>query len=498
MKVFSTSQIRQLDQYTIEHEPVQSIWLMERACKAFTDWFINRFEDKSVKIKIFCGVGNNGGDGLGIARLLAERGYTVKIYIIQTSATATPDFEENKSRVLLTKVIKSTTDMPKITENDIVIDAIFGSGLNKAISDTVVAHVIEEINKSMAIRIAIDIASGLFADQHTASFYIIQPDYTVSFQFPKLAFLLPENEKYTGEWHLVNIGLHPEFIQNTPTSFYFTQETDIKTIFRKRNKFSHKGTFGHALLITGSYGKIGASVLASQACLRAGVGLLTVQIPSTGYLVLQTSVPEAMTITDSEKDIISQLIDIDKFSTIGIGPGLGTSIQTVEMFESLLRNVKKPLVIDADALNIISQRKSLLHLIPPGCIFTPHPKEFERLTGATGLNDFDRLKVLQDFSRQYQIVVVLKGHYSAIAMPNGEVHFNSTGNAGMATGGTGDVLTGILTSLLAQGYSSEEAAILGVYLHGKAGDLAAQEKGFAGMIASDIIHYLPQAIKYFE
>ena len=498
MKIFSAVQLRLADEYTIRHEPLPSVQLMERACRVFAEWFVKKFTDKSLKIKVFCGTGNNGGDGLGIARLLTEKGYTVKIYILQTTAHPSPDFEANKARAVVTKVIKIPSDLPRLTETDILIDAIFGTGLNKHIIDPTVIHVIDEINKTGLPVVSVDIASGLYADRHTESAHIIEPLHTLSFQLPKLAFLLPENQKYTGTWHLADIGLHPAFIEQTATPYYFTDEAAIQKMFRKRGLFAHKGTFGHALLIAGSYGKMGAAVLSAQACLRTGVGLLTVQVPAAGYVILQSSVPEAMTITDEEKEVISQLIDIEKFTTLGIGPGLGTHIKTVEMLESLVRNLKKPIVIDADALNILSQRKSLLHLLPENCIFTPHLKEFERLTGTTFRNDFERLEALQQFAIQNKVIVVLKGHFTAVALPTGEVHFNSTGNPGMATGGSGDVLTGMITALLAQGYLPHEAAMLGVYLHGKAGDLAAGTQGFAGMIASDIVACIPKAMQAFE
>jgi NAD(P)H-hydrate epimerase len=321
---------------------------------------------------------------------------------------------------------------------------------------------------------------------------ILNADFTVSFQLPKLAFLLPRNAAFVGEWVLADIGLSKDFIRNAVTPYYFTREKAVRRMLRKRNRFDHKGTYGHALLVAGSLGKMGAAVLAARSALRAGLGLLTVHIPKCGNVVLQSSVPEAMVSLDRNEEIFTSPPSLDNYSAIGIGPGLGLSNETSQAFEFVLRHYKRPVVVDADALNMLAERKALLKLLPERSILTPHPKEFERLTGSAA-DDFARLEALKQLAAQTRCIIVLKGAFTAIADPDGTVYFNSTGNPGMATGGTGDVLTGIITGLLAQQYPPLEAARLGVYLHGLAGDLAVVEKGMTSMIASDLTNSLPAA-----
>jgi ADP-dependent NAD(P)H-hydrate dehydratase / NAD(P)H-hydrate epimerase len=337
----------------------------------------------------------------------------------------------------------------------------------------------------------VDIPSGLMADS-VSSGAIVNADYTVSFQLPKLAFMLPESYQYTGEWELVNIGLSKEFISVCPTPFYYLRMKDIRKILKPRGKYDHKGTYGHALLIAGSYGKIGAAVLASRAALRSGLGLLTAHVPRCGYEILQTAVPEAMAVVDGDEHIFTEAGDLARYSTLGIGPGMGQDERTVEALEKTLDAFQKPVVLDADALNILGAHRHLMKLVPPGSILTPHPKEFERLTGPWK-NDFDRLDMQRQLAASLKSVVVLKGAHTSIATPAGVVYFNSTGNPGMATGGTGDVLLGILAGLLAQNYGADEAALIGVLLHGLAGDIGAESLGMDSLTASDLISSLPDA-----
>lgn len=493
MKILSAAQTKALDAYTISNEPISSIDLMERASASFVEWFMLQFS-RDQPILLFCGTGNNGGDGLAIGRMLHEKKYKVEVFVVSYSTNPSADFTTNYERLqplLPINTIHSPADIPLLAENHLLIDAIFGSGLNRP-AEGIAAAVIEVINKSKAIKVAVDIPSGLYVDTYSDSPHIVEADYTVSFQLPKLSFLLPQNFKYVGEWHLTEIGLHPEGIQQAQTNFYYIDEALINRLIKKRSKYDHKGSFGHALLIAGSYGKMGAAQLTVKACLTTGVGLLTCYVPRCGYEIMQISVPEAMTLTDPDEKVISEIPALEKFTTIGIGPGLGTEEATIKAMDTLLHEYQSPVVIDADGLNIVAKNKQLLNQLPAGSILTPHPKEFERLAGETA-NEYQRLEVLQKFAKEYQVVVVLKGAHSAIATPSGEVYFNSTGNPGMATGGTGDVLTGIITSLLAQKYTSEEAAIVGVYFHGLAGDYAAEDNGFNALTASHIISYLPQA-----
>jgi hydroxyethylthiazole kinase-like uncharacterized protein yjeF len=494
IKILSASQIKELDAYTILHEPISSIDLMERACRAFTNWFVEHY-DATHRIGIICGTGNNGGDGLGIARMLHEWNYPVKVWVIRGGVTETNDFQINLKRIeSKISVVELTTEVKAdiFFDRTMLIDAIFGSGLSRPV-EGIYEEVIDCLNTVKAIKISVDIPSGVFADKHSTG-EIFRAHHTVSFQVPKLAFMMPENYLYTGAWHTVDIGLSKKGLAEIQSPHHFTTFKSVKKILKHRSKFDHKGKFGHALLVAGSNGKMGACILAAKAALRAGVGLLTTQVPKCGYSIMQTAVPEAMSLIDTSDDHFSELQWEDHFNTIGIGPGLGQHADTKNALARLLEKFRNPMVIDADALNLLSSHSALQALIPVGSILTPHPKEFERLVGEWS-SDFERLLKLQRFSKKINSVIVLKGAYTAIACPSGSVFFNSTGNPGMATAGSGDVLTGILTGLLAQGYSSEEAAILGVYLHGLAGDLAAREKGLCSLIAGDLIDYLPSAFK---
>jgi hydroxyethylthiazole kinase-like uncharacterized protein yjeF len=491
MKILNVEQIRSLDAYTIKNEPISSIDLMERASQAFVRWLCNQFVNTR-PVSVFCGKGNNGGDGLAIARILTERGYDVQVHIVEYAPDASADFKTNLDRLekhLQPSYIHSTAAFPKLGPNVVCIDALLGSGLSRPVSG-LLANIIDRLNNLPNKLVAIDIASGLYADKpNRKEDAIVEPDFTVSFQLPKLAFLLPQNAKYVGDWHLVDIQLSEAFIRNADTSWFFTNKPAAEGLIKPREKYSHKGTYGHALLIAGSYGKMGAAILSARACLRSGVGLLTVHVPECGYEIMQISTPEAMVSVDENKKYIGQLPNVESASAIGIGPGLGQDTMTVNVLEKLLKTLKAPLVIDADALNFLSQNRELLYKLPENTILTPHPKEFQRLAGES-TDEYSRLEIGKDFAKKYKVIVCLKGANTAVIFPNGEVHFNSTGNAGMATGGTGDVLTGIIASLLAQQYTPKAAAILGVYLHGLAGDRAADLKGQSALIASDVIDCL--------
>ncbi len=508
MKIFSAAQIRKWDAYTIENEPIASIDLMERAATACCNWLIcknfGRFH-----FRIFCGKGNNGGDGLAIARLLIEHKCLVTVYILEFGNIGTDDFQTNLERLhpLTTDIhfIQSPEFFPAINDTDIVIDALFGTGLNKPL-EGISKALVEHINQSNSTVVSIDMPSGLYADPQDAVHKsskgncIVKATHTLSFQNYKLAFLLPENEAYCGEVHLLHIGLHSTFEENEPANFELIDEAMIKTIYKPRTKFAHKGTYGHAALLCGSQGMMGAAVLSSLACLRSGVGKLTAYIPECGYPILQTTVPEAMAFICG-KDHISSAPGIEKFNAIGIGPGIGIYPSHKKLLHDIFENVRTPMVIDADALNIIAENKDLLHMIPPQSIITPHPKEFEKLFEKTenaclpDRQDFERLALAQKKSKELNLYILLKGHYSFISTPDGKGYFNSTGNAGMATGGSGDVLTGIITGLLAQGYTAPESALFGAYLHGLAGDNAADKLSQQSMIAGDIIDNLGEVFK---
>lgn len=497
MQILSSQQIRDWDLFTITNEPVTSIDLMERAATGCVDW-LEKHDYLNHSFVIFCGKGNNGGDGLAIARMLHAQHSMVTVYVLETGQQGTRDFEINLERLQNTKVkiimIQGEEHFPSVPFNTIIIEALFGTGLSRPLED-IHAKIAEHINGLANEVIAIDMPGGLFADKRSGNSAIIRATHTLSFQCYKLALLIPENEKYFGRVHILNVGLLPGYLNGVETIYEYIEESNITTIYKPRKAFSHKGSFGHALLLAGSYGKMGAAVLSAKACLRTGSGLLSCMVPGCGYTIMQISVPEAMVITDeNEQSINSVNVDLLKYDAIGIGPGLGTARETQEAIRQLIKNLDKPVVIDADGLNIISLLNNMLSDIPHSSILTPHPKEFDRLFGNCA-DDFERLNLAINKAVELKLIIILKGHHTAIAMPSGRCYFNSTGNAGMATGGSGDVLTGILTSLLAQGYAAEQAATFGVYLHGLAGDFAALHKSEEALIASDITEHLHEAFK---
>jgi len=495
IKILSAEQTRKADEYTITHEPISSIHLMERASKAFMERFLLRY-DQPREVLVFCGSGNNGGDGLAIARLLLEHGYPVNTWVV-TSNSYTSDFLINRDRLaslVEVKEIADKEDIPSITQNVLVIDALFGSGLSRSI-EGIHASVIQQINNSGAEVVSVDIPSGIYADHPSNGAQIIRADHCISFQFPKLAFLMPENSHYIQSWEIADIGLHPQVIDATSTYCKLIEFSDVAKILKPREKFSHKGSFGRAMIIAGSYGKIGAAVMSSRSCLRSGIGLLTAYVPECGYTIMQSSVPELMVETDGEHEFLAYPPIMEEMDVVGIGPGLGTHKLTAQLLGEILRSYSKPMVLDADALNIISDHREYLGLIPKGSILTPHVKEFERIT-APPRDNFHRLELLSKLSADHNLTVILKGAHSVIADPQGNLYFNSTGNPGMATAGSGDVLTGIITALLPK-YGSLDAAIAAVYLHGLSGDLAGEKLGQESLIAGDLIDYLPLAFKKF-
>ncbi len=500
MQIFSAEQIRLWDKFTIEHEPISSIDLMERAATCCMEWLKkNRYLDRS--FSVFCGKGNNGGDGLAIARLLSERKCDVVVYILEFGHKGTEDFQVNLARLHQTDVqirfIQSEDQFYPIRPDDIIIDTLFGSGLNRPLED-VTAKLIDHINNSGNEIISIDIPSGLYVDKSSKGNPIARATHTLSFQCYKLAFLMPENEMYTGQVHILDIGLDPDYLKDAQHNFDFVDMDFIRAIYKPRDAFAHKGNFGHALLLAGSLGKMGAAAMAARACLRSGAGLLTCHIPRCGYEIMQTALPEAMVDTDEDENINTAIKgDLSKYNVIGIGPGIGKDEKTKKMLQSVISGYTSPVVLDADALNIIAADSKLLSLLPPYSVLTPHPKEFERLFGAAR-NDFERLQLAIQKSKQYNCIIVLKGHYTFIALPGGKGYFNSTGNAGMAKGGSGDVLTGIITGILAQKYSPAEAAIFGVFLHGLAGDFAAEMFSMQAMLPGDLINCLGRAFMAIE
>ncbi|MFN8342449.1 MAG: NAD(P)H-hydrate dehydratase [Cyclobacteriaceae bacterium] len=487
LPILSASQIREADRYTIAHEPVSSIDLMERASMAACGWLCSRFSANS-KIGIICGTGNNGGDGLGIARLLQARGYDVRVWVVRGN-TPTSDFEKNYQRVAdrvpLTDIVESQ-EMPSFAGCDVLVDALLGSGLSRPL-EGLFAGVAKRFNQIKCIKVAIDIPSGLPTDS-MASGPVMHCDHTLTFQLPRLSFMFPDAAPAVGDWTVLDIGLDMGFIGKQETAYHYFTREDASDLFKARARFDHKGKYGRALVVAGSEGKMGAAVLATRACLRAGAGLTTTLVPGTGLNILQTAAPEAMAMVAGES-YWTKVPSVEQFDAIGLGPGMGQDPATAIALGKLLNDYRKPVVLDADALNILALNRHWMSLIPEGSILTPHPGEFARLTDEWH-NDVERLNRLRELSKRTRSVVVLKGAHTAVATPDGRVTFNSTGNPGMAKGGSGDALTGILTALLAQGYEPVVAARLGVWWHGAAGDVAVKTAGEHSMLATDLIEAL--------
>ena len=495
MNIYTAEQIREWDQYTILNEPIRSIDLMERAAACCVEW-IRRNHLNHHPFIIFCGKGNNGGDGLAIARILIHLGCQVQIYIMEEGKTGTPDFQENLHRLhpLTHQIhyIQSLDFFPVLSEDAIIIDALFGTGLNRPLSG-LFALLTDYINRNSKTIISVDMPSGLMADKTVKGETFIHATYTLCFQRMKRCMLMAENASALGEVHVLSIGLHPGFETNHESPYQLLSDLTITSLLKVRNRFAHKGNYGHALLIGGSEGKMGAVLLAVSAMLRSGVGLATAYVPGCGKKILPVSSPEAMTEFDSNEQLISQLPkNPEKYSAIGIGPGLGTDPATAIVVEKIINESEAPLIIDADALNILSKNKKLLSELPKGSILTPHPKEWERLCG-TSANDFERHRLVVEKAGEWNCVIILKGHHTLVAGPDGKSRYNTTGNPGMAKGGSGDVLTGLLTGLIASGYSAHDASLIGVYLHGLAGDRAASKLSEEAMIAGDLIDFLPSA-----
>lgn len=485
MKILSAEQIRGLDHYTIVNEPVEAIDLMERASVQVVRWLMDRFY-KDQKFVVCCGPGDNGGDGLAIARMLVQRRIQVQVLLLKSAKISTSN-RINVDRLSgLTEIITigEESDIPEFSADMVIVDALFGSGLTRPL-DAIASILVNKINSSHAEVISVDVPSGLFLDKPMETGPVVEADYTLTFQLPKLALLLPQYEMFVGEFFVLNIGLHQEYIEKSDTKYIYLDDLTIRSFLRRRKKHAHKGTFGKSLIIAGSYGMLGAAVLASKGCLRIGAGLVKVYVPESGFFVLQNDLPEVIVMTDPHPELITVIPDLEEFTAIGVGPGLTEKPEVQQAFSELLKKASKPLVIDASAINILAQNPSLNASIPAYSILTPHPGEFERLVGKWK-DDFQKLKKASDFAAQYNVFLVLKGAHTAICTPDGKTYFNSTGNPGMATAGSGDVLTGIITGLLSQGYQPLHAALLGVYVHGYAGDAAARKLSQPSLLASDI------------
>ncbi|MCR8559119.1 NAD(P)H-hydrate dehydratase [Mucilaginibacter sp. BJC16-A38] len=471
LPLLTSPQIREGDAYTIANEPISSVDLMERASKAFVGWFVNHFPDKKKAISVYCGTGNNGGDGLAIARMLNEHQYkSINVKVARFSDKASDDFNTNFDRLQQTTIslteIKPGEGLPP-ESSPIIIDALLGSGLNKPLEGDY-KRLVNYLNSLKTTIVAVDVPTGFFSEgEIQPDAIIIKADLVITFQQPKINFLLPDSTPYIDCWEVVNIGIDEKFVRSLNSPYQAVEEKDIRKLLKPRHKFSNKGTYGHALIVAGQEETMGAALLSAAACAYAGSGLTTACVPKSGLTALNSYMPELMAMVRNGAEV--PVIEWDKFSSIGIGPGLGKQEDALALFADVLTNYEKPIVIDADALNLLATHGELWSEIPPNSILTPHMKEFDRLFGDHA-NWWSRIQTGLVKAKELGLYILLKNDYTIIITPTGKVYFNTTSNAAMATGGMGDVLTGIITSLLAQKYSSEEACIIGAYVHGKAGD----------------------------
>lgn len=492
MKILTSEQIRRIDAETIKREGIPSLELMKRAATAFYNRFMVRYPDRGISVLLFSGVGNNGGDGLVIARMLHKSGYSVKACVVEYSDKYTEDCAHNLRRVKSENIayikIKAEKDIPDMNGYDVVIDGIFGTGLSREVSG-ITAQVIGRINECMKPVISIDVPSGLFLERKTS--FAVQATETITFQIPKLALYLPENKNYAGDVRIVDIGLSSRAIAEAQSDMHLMEMGEIAALLKPLEKFAHKGTEGHALIIGGSLGKTGSVCLASRAALRTGCGLVTAYLPKCGMSVIQSSLPEAMAIEDQHREHISDIRHSLHPDAVGIGIGMGQHPETQDALLRFLRENCTPLVIDADGLNILAQHREWVSLLPVKTILTPHPKELSRLIGEWE-DDYDKIRKTKLFATENDLVVVIKGAYSLIIDAEG-VFLNSTGTPALATAGSGDVLTGMIASLLAQGYKPTDAARVGVYLHGLTADLTRESIHPRSFIAGDIIENIGNA-----
>ncbi|WP_313113549.1 NAD(P)H-hydrate dehydratase [Aequorivita sediminis] len=496
MKIFSAEQLYEADKITLEQQQITTEELMERAGAQIFNWLHERLDGASVPIRIFCGIGNNGGDGLVLGRLLIESGYNVIVYVVNCSDKRSKGFLYNYNLIKnVTKdwpiLMKDENDFPEVDPEDIIVDAIFGIGLNRC-PDGWVKKLIQHLNSSPAFKLAIDIPSGLFPNKALKDEKaVLRANHTLTFQTPKFAFFLPETAQFAPSYDILDIGLDREFLVNTKPIAQIISKPEAQNLYKHRERFAHKGNFGHALIVAGSYGKIGAAAISTTATFRIGAGMVTTFIPKCGYPILQTTVPEAMVATDTEENFISKInVDFEP-AAIGVGMGMGKNKLTAEALKSLFKNYKSPMVIDADAINLISENKELLKLLPKNSILTPHPGELQRLVGKWK-DDYDKIEKVIKFSVKHEVLVVIKGSYSIIVF--GEtLYINNSGNPGMATAGSGDALSGVITGLLSQGYDILTSCVFGVYMHGFAGDLAVNQMGYEAVMANDIVNNIGEA-----
>lgn len=502
MKIFTSTQIHELDTATIREESITSLELMERAACAVTAAIARRWQP-TTHIVVFAGPGNNGGDALAVARQLSGRGYSVEAFLFNTSGKLSADCESNRKQLIDNDKIKFTEvkaqfEAPQLLPDSLIVDGLFGTGLNKPLTGGFAA-LVKFINTTAAPVVSIDLPSGLMCEDNTYNVraHIIRATLTLTFQQPKLSMLLSDNREHVGEVEILDIGLSKAHIRATDTDYEITEAADMAALLKERDPYGHKGTFGNALLVAGKHGMAGAATLAARSCLRSGVGKVTVHTPRLNNDIVQISVPEAVVSLDKSDTLFSSPVKTDAFNALAIGPGLGTERETAVAFIEQVRHARIPLLVDADGINILCDHKGWIQQIPADTIFTPHPGEYSRF-GNHATDPYSSLVDARDMAIKHSFFIVLKGRYTAVCTPEGKTFFNPTGNSGMATAGSGDVLTGIILSLLAQKYAPADACRLGVFLHGLAGDIAAAEIGEESLTAGDIIAALPKAIRQIK
>ncbi|MCH5225304.1 MAG: NAD(P)H-hydrate dehydratase [Muribaculaceae bacterium] len=500
MKIFSSDQIREIDKATIEAQGISSLELMERAASAVSCEIVSRFNPNQ-RIVVFAGPGNNGGDGLAVARQLFEQGYRkLEVFLFNVTGKISPDCAAERERLKSIEGIDFTEitrdfQPPYLSEKEVVVDALFGSGFHGPLQKGFLT-LVKFINDSNAYIISIDVPSGLSGEWNdgVSRRDMVRAKLTLTFQFPRLAFFFEENQEVVGDWKLLDIDLDEATIKETPVEYKVVDDRNVRPLLKRRNEFSGKRDFGSALFFAGSYGMAGSAILASKGCLRSGAGLVTVHSAKMTMIPVQTRVPEAIFEPDRNDIYVTDMSLHHTHQVVAIGPGLGTDDRTIDALETFLKTHKQPIIVDADGLNCIAKRPHLLSLLPSHSVITPHIREFDRLFGEH-LTSEERLKKAIDMAKYYTINIVLKGHYTSTVRATGRVFFNSSGNSGMATAGSGDVLTGVIAALMAQGYKSDQAACIGVYVHGLAGDMAAEKWGQAGLLASEIADYCGIALK---
>ncbi|GAB4381053.1 MAG: bifunctional ADP-dependent NAD(P)H-hydrate dehydratase/NAD(P)H-hydrate epimerase [Salibacteraceae bacterium] len=496
LPVLNSEQARTLDEFTISNEPIASIDLMERAALACTNWIAERF-DANTTFTALAGPGNNGGDALAISRLLIKRGFQVNVFSAASIDRLSDDARTNHERLkgigVETKVITTVSDVD-FGDDTVVIDGLFGSGLNRAIGG-LPAAVIDKLNNSASRVVSIDVPSGLPADREPYSGCVVQADYTLKLGLPCMSLFDPDAEKFVGHWQLLDIGLLYHLWEGAEVDFQYLDSIATYSGFFGRSKHAYKNQMGRVLLIGGSHQMPGAIQMALRGALKAGAGLVHAHVPSRVALPVQVNFPEVICTVDKCADYITSVPDVDKYDVVAFGPGAGLHPDTVGALGDLIHQQPKHLILDADGLNILSSHPHLMDKLPKQTILTPHIGEFRRLTNVSHKNFYERIEALKFFTENHNCIVVLKGAYTAMACAGKPIVFNSTGNPGMATGGMGDALTGIITGLLGQCKDPIVATLCGVFIHGLAGDMAADEIGPIGLLPTDLLQLVPKAIK---